>query len=140
MNTPIAPVNTPRTLLEDPQFADRFPLLPARLGADQLFTPLQFVGEDLPHPAKAPTVGQHTEDVLRSVLGYDDNQLSTARNGGALEPTRRRARPGCRSTPAAGPGRWALPAGAGGGSLPGRLSDLDPAQRGLHAAEAAVVR
>jgi len=85
INTPIAPVNTPKTLLDDPQFADRFPLLPAEdVGADQLFTPLHFVGEELPHPAKAPTVGQHTEDVLRSVLGYDDNQISTARDGGAF--------------------------------------------------------
>ncbi len=85
VNTPIAPVNTPKTLLEDPQFADRFPLLPAAdMGADQLFTPLHFVGEELPHPAKAPTVGQHTEAVLRSVLGYDDNQISAARDGGAF--------------------------------------------------------
>jgi crotonobetainyl-CoA:carnitine CoA-transferase CaiB-like acyl-CoA transferase len=85
VNTPIAPVNTPKTLLDDPQFADRFPLLPAAdMGADQLFTPLHFVGEELPHPAKAPTVGEHTEAVLRSVLGYDDNQISKARDGGAF--------------------------------------------------------
>jgi crotonobetainyl-CoA:carnitine CoA-transferase CaiB-like acyl-CoA transferase len=85
VNTPIAPVNTPRTLLADPQFADRFPLLPAAdMGADQLFTPLHFVGEELPAPAKAPTVGQHTEEVLRSVLGYDDNQIAAARAGGAF--------------------------------------------------------
>jgi crotonobetainyl-CoA:carnitine CoA-transferase CaiB-like acyl-CoA transferase len=85
VNTPIAPVNTPKTLLEDPQFADRFPLLPASdMGADQLFTPLHFVGEELPPPAKAPTVGEHTEAVLRSVLGYDDNQISAARDGGAF--------------------------------------------------------
>jgi crotonobetainyl-CoA:carnitine CoA-transferase CaiB-like acyl-CoA transferase len=85
VNTPIAPVNTPKTVLADPQFADRFPLLPAAdMGADQLFTPLHFVGEELPHPAKAPTVGQHTEAVLRSVLGYDDDQISAARDGGAF--------------------------------------------------------
>ncbi len=65
VNTPIAPVNTPQTLLEDPQFPDRFPLLPAEdLGSDQLFTPLHFVDEELPKPARAPTVGQHTDDVL----------------------------------------------------------------------------
>ena len=41
-NTPIAPVNTPETLLEDPQFKDRFELFPAAdLGADQLPTPLK---------------------------------------------------------------------------------------------------
>jgi crotonobetainyl-CoA:carnitine CoA-transferase CaiB-like acyl-CoA transferase len=84
-NTPVAPVNTPKTLLDDPQFADRFPLLPsADVGADQLFTPLHFLGEELPHPTKAPTVGQHTEVVLRSVLGYDDNQIAAARDSGAF--------------------------------------------------------
>jgi crotonobetainyl-CoA:carnitine CoA-transferase CaiB-like acyl-CoA transferase len=85
VNTPIAPVNTPQTLLDDPQFADRFKLLPKEeLGTDQLFTPLHFIGEELPRPAKAPTVGQHTEDVLRSVLGYDDQRIATARSAGAF--------------------------------------------------------
>jgi crotonobetainyl-CoA:carnitine CoA-transferase CaiB-like acyl-CoA transferase len=85
VNTPVAPVNTPKTLLDDPQFADRFKLLPAaEVGADQLFTPLHFVGEELPHPDKAPTVGQHTEAVLRSVLGYDDNRIAAARDDGAF--------------------------------------------------------
>jgi crotonobetainyl-CoA:carnitine CoA-transferase CaiB-like acyl-CoA transferase len=54
------------------------------MGADQLFTPLHFVGEELPRPAKAPTVGQHTEEVLREVLGYDDNRIAAARAGGAF--------------------------------------------------------
>ena len=50
------------------------------------------------HPAAlrrrgAPASGQgadrrpHTEDVLRSVLGYDDNQIWTAPGGGRSEPT-----------------------------------------------------
>jgi crotonobetainyl-CoA:carnitine CoA-transferase CaiB-like acyl-CoA transferase len=85
VNTPIAPVNTPKTLLEDPQFEDRFDLLPAaEVGNDQLFTPLHFVDEDLPHPTKAPTVGQHTDDVMRSVLGYDDDRIAEARAAGAF--------------------------------------------------------
>ena len=85
VNTPIAPVNTPQTLLDDPQFADRFPLLPREvMGADQLFTPLHFVDEHLPAPTKAPTVGQHSEVVLRSVLGYSDEQIAEARSLGAF--------------------------------------------------------
>jgi crotonobetainyl-CoA:carnitine CoA-transferase CaiB-like acyl-CoA transferase len=85
VNTPIAPVNTPKSVFDDPQFADRLPLLPAaEVGNDQIFTPLHFVGEELPHPAKAPTVGQHTEDVLRSVLGYDDARIASARSEGAF--------------------------------------------------------
>ncbi|MDA8356188.1 MAG: CoA transferase [Actinomycetota bacterium] len=84
-NTPIAPVNTPRTLLDDPQFQDRFPLYPAsELGADQLPTPLKFLGEDLPRPARAPTVGEHGEEVLRTVLGWGDADVATARERGAF--------------------------------------------------------
>ncbi len=39
---------------------------------------------DLPHPTEAPTLGQHNEAVLRSVLGYDDNRITAARDGGAF--------------------------------------------------------
>jgi crotonobetainyl-CoA:carnitine CoA-transferase CaiB-like acyl-CoA transferase len=85
VNTPMAPVNTPKTLADDPQFQERLPWIPAsRLGADQLPTPLRLVGEDLPLPARAPTVGEHTDDVLRTVLGYDDGQVAHLRDAGAL--------------------------------------------------------
>ncbi len=85
VNTPIAPVNTPQTLLEDPQFHDRFPLYPAaELGATELPGPIKFISEDLPRPTKAPTVGQHTEAVLRDVLGWDDEQIAAARAAGAF--------------------------------------------------------
>ena len=84
-NTPIAAVNTPKTIAEDPQFQDRLPWLPAsELGADQLPTPLKLVDTELPMPTKAPTVGQHTDEVLRSLLGYDDERLAALRSSGAL--------------------------------------------------------
>jgi len=85
VNTPIAPVNTPRTLLDDPQFADRFPLYPAaELGADELPGPIKFIGEELPRPTRAPTVGQQSDEVLREVLGWDDRRIAEARAAGAL--------------------------------------------------------
>jgi crotonobetainyl-CoA:carnitine CoA-transferase CaiB-like acyl-CoA transferase len=85
VNTPIAPVNTPKNLPEDPQFIDRFEWLPAsRLGADQLGYPVKFVDEPLPLPDRAPTVGQHTDDVLRSVCGYDDAAITALREAGTL--------------------------------------------------------
>lgn len=85
VNTPIAPVNTPHTLADDPQFADRLGWIPAsQLGADQLGFPVRFVGETLPVPDKAPTVGQHTADVLREVCGYDDGRIATLREEGVL--------------------------------------------------------
>ncbi len=84
-NPPIAPANSPKTLYADPQFKARFDLLPAeKVGADMLPTPIKFVDETLPIPAKAPTVGEHTEQVLRDVLGWDDTQIAAARASGAF--------------------------------------------------------
>jgi crotonobetainyl-CoA:carnitine CoA-transferase CaiB-like acyl-CoA transferase len=84
-DTPIAPVNTPRTIAEDPQFQDRMPWLPKeRLGADQLPSPIKLVGEELPMPERAPAVGQHTEQVLTDVLGYDEGRVAALRAAGAL--------------------------------------------------------
>jgi crotonobetainyl-CoA:carnitine CoA-transferase CaiB-like acyl-CoA transferase len=84
-NTPIAPVNTPKTLADDPQFQERLGWLPReRLGAEQLPFPIRFVGEDLPLPTRAPTVGEHTDGVLRGTLGYDEARLAALRQEGAL--------------------------------------------------------
>ena len=84
-NTPIAPVNTPATIGDDPQFRARLAWIPReRLGAEQLPSPLKVVGADLPLPARAPEVGQHTDEVLRGVLGYDDERIAALRASGAL--------------------------------------------------------
>ena len=85
VNTPIVNVNTPQTLADDPQFQDRFPWLPRDvLGAEQLPTPIKLVDERLPVPTRAPTVGQHTDDVLRDVLGYDAAKIASLHATGAL--------------------------------------------------------
>jgi len=84
-DTAIAPVNTPELLIDDPQFHDRFPLHPAdALGCEQLPTPLHFDGGNGPAPVKAPTLGQHTVEVLRSVLDLDDDQIERLRAEGAI--------------------------------------------------------
>ena len=85
VNTTIAAVNTPKTIAEDPQFEDRFEWLPAsEHGADMLPPPIKFIGEELPPPSKAPTVGEHTDQTLARVLGYDEAKLSELRDAGAL--------------------------------------------------------
>lgn len=84
-NFPVAPVNTPKTLTADPQFRNRFPLYPhEQHGADMLPFPLKVIGETLPAPGMAPTVGEHTEALLRDVLGYDADRIRALREAGAL--------------------------------------------------------
>jgi crotonobetainyl-CoA:carnitine CoA-transferase CaiB-like acyl-CoA transferase len=84
-NTTIAPVNTPQTIAADPQFQDRLPWLPSEaLGADQLPSPVKLVGTELPVPTKAPELGQHTDEVLTDVLGYDAERIAALRASGAL--------------------------------------------------------
>jgi crotonobetainyl-CoA:carnitine CoA-transferase CaiB-like acyl-CoA transferase len=84
-NTTIAPFNTPQTILDDPQFQDRFTWAGAdQLGAEQLLFPLHIAGEELPVPTKAPEVGQHSDEVLTDVLGYDAERLAAVRATGAL--------------------------------------------------------
>jgi crotonobetainyl-CoA:carnitine CoA-transferase CaiB-like acyl-CoA transferase len=84
-NFPVGPVNTPQTIAEDPQFKDRFHWFPtSELGADQLPSPIKFIDEDLPMPTMAPTVGQHTDEVVRDLLGWDDDRIAESRRRGGL--------------------------------------------------------
>lgn len=84
-NFPVAPVNTPKSIADDPQFQDRFPLYSHRQhGADMLPFPLKVVDEALPEPAMAPTVGEHNDAVLGEVLGYDAKEIERLREAGAL--------------------------------------------------------
>ncbi|MBP8925242.1 MAG: CoA transferase [Pseudomonadales bacterium] len=88
VNTPIAPVNTPQNIVNDPQFAARFSLLPHEThGADMLSFPVHFIDEQLVAPARAPTVGEHTDEVLRDVLGCDETRITAIRESGALGST-----------------------------------------------------
>ena len=93
---PIGPVNTPETISDDPQFADRMPWQPAsRLIADELPFPVRVVGEAPPAAATpAPAAGQHTEQVLAEVLGYDAGRIAELRAAGALGPQQENAKAG----------------------------------------------
>jgi crotonobetainyl-CoA:carnitine CoA-transferase CaiB-like acyl-CoA transferase len=85
-DVPIGPVNSPADIGADPQFADRMPWQPAsRLIADQLPFPVRVVGEQPPAAARpAPALGEHTDEVLAEVLGYDSATLDRLRSDGAF--------------------------------------------------------
>jgi len=84
-NTPLAPVNTHANLGDDPQFKNRMNWIPKEiLGADMLPNPVKIVGAELPIPRKAPESGQHSEEILREVLGYGDERISAMHEKGVL--------------------------------------------------------
>lgn len=82
----ISPVNTPASIAADPQFQDRMPFTSAaELGAEQLPLPVRVVGA-APAAARtrAPAVGEHSEEILAGVLGYDAERIAALRAAGAL--------------------------------------------------------
>lgn len=90
-DVPIGPVNSAASIAADPQFSDRMPWQPAgRLVADQMPFPVRVVGQAPPAAgARAPAVGEHTDQILAEVLGYDAERVAALRKAGALgaEPT-----------------------------------------------------
>ena len=47
-------------------------------------SPIRLAGTPAVEPRAAPAVGQHTEEVLRAVLKYDDRRVAELRSSGAL--------------------------------------------------------
>ena len=85
--TAIAPVNTPRTLPDDPQFRDRLGWLPREEhGTELLPSPIKVVGGELAPPRKAPVLDEHTDEVLSEILGLDADRLAQLRAGGVIGP------------------------------------------------------
>jgi len=77
VNTPIMVVHDGKSLLNDPQFKDRFPWRSRQdHGTELLPLPIKFVGEELPKPLKAPTLGEHSDAILGAVLGYDAARIA----------------------------------------------------------------
>ena len=84
-NTPIAPVYNAKTAPDDPQFQHRLPFFSVDdVGAEQLPLPVNVIGEERLTPSMAPTVGQHTDEVMADVLGLDESRIAELRDGGAF--------------------------------------------------------
>ena len=84
-NFPMAPVNTPENIVDDPQFKDRFRLYPhEQHGADMLPFPIRFDEESMPAPRKAPEVGEQNAEVLGEVLGYDAARIEELKEKGVF--------------------------------------------------------
>jgi crotonobetainyl-CoA:carnitine CoA-transferase CaiB-like acyl-CoA transferase len=86
VNTPICPVNSVKTIPQDPQFQARLAMRPWQAaGTDLMPSPIKPIGESLPVPGVAAREpGRDTEAVLRDALGYDDARIAALRRAGAL--------------------------------------------------------
>jgi len=84
-NTTIAPFNTSANIGDDPQFQHRMNFLPSEaLGCEQLPLPVFVGGKPLPLPTLAPSVGQHTDEVMAEVLERDEDEIAGLRNRGVF--------------------------------------------------------
>jgi crotonobetainyl-CoA:carnitine CoA-transferase CaiB-like acyl-CoA transferase len=80
--------------LEDPQAEARGMIVDTvhpRFGTvRQLRSPVR-VGPEAPEYVRAPHRGEHQDEVLRDVLGYDATRIAELRNAGAFGASEKRA-------------------------------------------------
>jgi len=86
-DVPGCPANTVRELASDPHFLARENIYEVELpGTGTLrltSTPVKVAGQQFA-PDLAPGLGQHTEEVLRSVLGLDAREIADLQATGAV--------------------------------------------------------
>jgi crotonobetainyl-CoA:carnitine CoA-transferase CaiB-like acyl-CoA transferase len=86
---PCAPVNSVREALADEQVQARDMILevahPEFGVLREVASPIKTAGA-ITHPAPAPALGQHTEEILRDLLGYDVGRIRALRAAGVLGP------------------------------------------------------
>ncbi len=85
---PCGPINSLKEVFEEPQVKARGMLqqLPhATVGTvPQVVSPMKFSGTPLEFPAGPPTLGQHTDEVLRDMLGRSPQQIAALRASGCI--------------------------------------------------------
>lgn len=85
---PHAPVRDYEALFADPQTAARRMRVSVRdpqgRPVDLVGSPFHLHGATLPEPSMPPALGQHTEEVLRELLGLDAKRLAELRQRGVI--------------------------------------------------------
>jgi crotonobetainyl-CoA:carnitine CoA-transferase CaiB-like acyl-CoA transferase len=85
---PCGPVNEMNEVFEDPQVIQREMVVrmkhPQRGDMPLLANPIKFSGTPVQYRLRPPDLGEHTDDVLGSLLGYDRERLEALRAAGAI--------------------------------------------------------
>ena len=85
---PCGPINTVDKVLADPQVRAREMVVEMqhpKAGRLQMAgSPVKLAGSRPPAPNPSPLLGQHTDEVLREILGLDDGQIAALRDGGVV--------------------------------------------------------
>ena len=88
VGVPCAPVWTLREVIQSGLPEQRGMILPGtstRLGPIRhVPQPVHFRGAPTPSGAISPQLGEHTEEVLQRVLGYDDERIAELQEGEVL--------------------------------------------------------
>ncbi len=84
---PCAPVNDVRQALADPQVLARDMIVevehPDFGPLKEVRSPVRTEGE-IRHPARAPKLGEHTDQILREILSYSDGTIARLRSTGVI--------------------------------------------------------
>jgi formyl-CoA transferase len=85
---PNGPINNLKQVFEEPQVVARgmrIELEHSLAGKVPLIaSPMKFSGTPLEHKTPPPTLGQHTDEVLRGLLGFDDAEIARLRANGVI--------------------------------------------------------
>jgi len=84
---PCGPINSVAEVFQDPQVKHREMLMnmphPCGVDVPQVASPIRFSEGPVRYKGPPPTLGQHSDEILRA-LGYDDARIDNLRTAGAI--------------------------------------------------------
>jgi len=88
VGVPCGPINDMEQVFAHPQIKERGLQMelphPLAGAVPQVANPIKYEGESLEYQNAPPTLGQHTDDVLRGILDMDDAEIATLRDAGII--------------------------------------------------------